>query len=293
MDIISLALAQIECLKGMEKLLLRSVLRDEADLQAMPLAGLSEILGRPVRSNEWQPSMMLARAHVQASIATARAWQVCALEQVGYPYLLAQITDPPFLLWFSGKPPEPDTLWCAVVGTRAPTESGRQAAYQLGFQCAAWHIGHLSGLAYGVDAASHGGAVAAGGVSMAVLPGGLDCLAPAGNAHLAQRIVSGGGFLCSEYGPGVKAAPWRFVARNRIIAGFAPVLVLCEAPEKSGALISARFALAENRDVLVHPVALEGSRSAGSREFVAQGARIFGSLGAIASEYGQFDRRVY
>jgi DNA processing protein len=285
-DLISLAITQAEHLGGVEKKLIRLAVRDEQELRTLSLADWENLIGRRIRSKAWNPDQALSRAEAYVRLAGARGWYHTELGDSRYPALLAQIHDPPFWLWWTGEPPSSISLWLAVVGTRSPSEDGRKAAYQLGKDCAGQRIGHVSGLAFGVDAASHAGAVAAGGRSLAVLPGGLNCVAPRGNLGLARQIVANGGWLVSESPPDMPAAPWRFVERNRIIAGLAPALVVVEAPEASGALISARYALDENRDVMVHACGLASNWGAGTRQLREEGAKIYQNMGGIAREYG-------
>jgi DNA processing protein len=130
----------------------------------------------------------------------------------------------------------------------------------------------VSGLARGIDGEAHRGALAVAGRTVAVLGCGVDRDYPAAHAELARAIVTGGGLVVSEYEPGVEPAPWRFPARNRIIAGLAGATVVVEARERSGALITADFALEDGREVLVVPGEITSALSAGANSLLRQGA---------------------
>ena len=129
----------------------------------------------------------------------------------------------------------------------------------------------VSGLARGIDGEAHRGALEAGGLTVAVLGCGIDRDYPAAHAELARRICQGG-LIVSEYEPGVEPAPWRFPARNRIIAGLTAVTVIVEARERSGALITADFALEDGREVLAVPGEITGTLSTGTNRLLRQGA---------------------
>ena len=193
---------------------------------------------------------------------------------VGYPPLLAQIPDPPPVFWVRGDAPL-DVLArpaVAVVGARACSGYGRSVARLLAGDAAAAGAVVVSGLARGIDGEAHRGALAAGGTTVAVLGCGVDRDYPAAHAELARAIVAAGGLMVSEYEPGVEPAPWRFPARNRIIAGLARATVVVEARERSGALITADFALEDGREVLAVPGEITCALSAGTNALLRVGA---------------------
>jgi len=190
-----------------------------------------------------------------------------------FPPLLAAIHDPPPGLFLRGAA-DPELLArpaMAVVGARACSAYGRQVARRLGRELAAAGLVVVSGMARGVDAEAHRGALEAGGVTVAVLGCGVDRDYPAAHATLAREIT-GRGLVVSEYGPGVEPAPWRFPARNRIIAGLCSATAVVEARERSGALITADFALEEGREVLAVPGEITAALSAGSNALLRLGA---------------------
>jgi DNA processing protein len=159
----------------------------------------------------------------------------------------------------------------AVVGARSCSAYGRSVARSLGRDLAAAGLVVVSGMARGIDGEAHRGALEAAGVTVAVLGCGIDRDYPAAHAELARRITERG-LVVSEYEPGVEPAPWRFPARNRIIAGLCAGTVVVEARERSGALITADFALEEGREVFAVPGEITSALSAGTNALIRLGA---------------------
>jgi DNA processing protein len=190
-----------------------------------------------------------------------------------FPPLLRAIHDPPAGLFLRGAA-DPNLLArpaVAVVGARACSAYGATVARMLGRELAGAGLVVVSGLARGVDGEAHRGALEGRGPTVAVLGCGVDCDYPAAHRRLAAEIAATG-LVVSEYGPGVQPAPWRFPARNRIVAGLAAATVVIEAREGSGALITADFALEEGREVLVVPGEITSALSAGSNGLLRLGA---------------------
>lgn len=193
-----------------------------------------------------------------------------------WPDLLHQLphqAQPP-QLWVEGEPIPTDALCVAIVGTRTCTSYGKEAAYDIAFELAKQKIVIVSGLAVGIDTVAHEAALDAGGRTIAVLGSGMDSsvLFPPQNRALAKRIAQSGGTVLSEYEPMLKATLWTFPQRNRIIAGIAKATVVIEAREKSGALITARFALEYNRDCFALPGSIFAETSRGAHWLLRQGA---------------------
>lgn len=209
-------------------------------------------------------------------------------DERGYPSQLARIPDPPPCLWLRGDAApallaEPAV---AIVGARACSGYGRSVARSLAGGVADAGAVVISGLARGVDGEAHRGALAVAGRTVAVLGCGVDRDYPAAHAELARSIVAGGGLVVSEYEPGVEPAPWRFPARNRIIAGLAAATVVVEARERSGALITADFALEDGREVLVVPGEITSALSAGANALLRQGATPVTSVADVLEAIG-------
>lgn len=293
MEEVALMLSQLERLDGTSKLKIYGMFPVAEDLCRLSWREVLYHTGieQKREAGEWDPRRLLAGAEAILARSQHQDWMATGLWEDGYPPLLKYLKDPPFLLWHRGSLPARERL-VSVVGTRRPDEDGRRAAWLLGHECALWRVGHVSGLAYGIDAAGHGGCIEGRGASAAVLPAGLDQISPRGNAWMAGKILDLGGCLVSEYPPGVPAAPWRYIARNRIIAGLALVTVVVQAPEKSGALITAQFALDEGRDVMVHRTGTLGPCAGGTRNLVASGAPVFSTLEEVVDGNGWTDRRL-
>jgi DNA processing protein len=203
------------------------------------------------------------------------------------PELLRQIHDPPQALFLRGAG-EAEVLArpaVAIVGARACSAYGAQVARMLGRELAAAGLVVVSGLARGVDGEAHRGVLDAGGVTVAVLGCGIDRDYPAAHAELARRICDRG-LVVSEYEPGVEPAPWRFPARNRIIAGLAAATVIVEARERSGALITADFALEDGREVFAVPGEITGTLSTGTNRLLRQGATPLTSTEDVLELFG-------
>ena len=184
--------------------------------------------------------------------------------------LLVGVSDAPSELWVRGK--APDIPGVAIVGTRRCTEYGRSIARNLGHAVATagWPV--ISGLARGIDAAAHLGTLDGGGAGFAVLGSGVDVIYPAENLTLAARLVDNGGGIISEYPPGTPPAPFRFPARNRLIAGLSGVVIVIEAAVTGGALITARLALEQGKDVLAVPGDITRATSEGCNLLIRDGA---------------------
>jgi DNA processing protein len=204
-----------------------------------------------------------------------------------FPSLLRAIHDPPTGLFLRGSS-EPEVLSrpaVAIVGARASSGYGASVARSLGRELAAAGLVIVSGLARGIDAEAHRGALDAGGTTVAVLGCGIDRDYPAAHSELACR-VGDAGLIVSEYAPGVEPAPWRFPARNRIVAGLGAVTVVVEARERSGALITADLALEEGREVFAVPGEITSSLSAGTNGLLKLGAAPLTAAGDVLASFG-------
>jgi DNA processing protein len=190
-----------------------------------------------------------------------------------FPARLRAIFDPPPSLYLrgAGDPLVLARRAVAVVGARSCSPYGAQVARMLGRELARAGLVVVSGLARGIDGEAHRGALEANGLTVAVLGCGIDRDYPASNAQLSRRIEESG-LVVSEYEPGVEPAPWRFPARNRIIAGLCEAVVVVEARERSGALITADFALEEGREVFAVPGEITSALSAGTNGLLKLGA---------------------
>ena len=193
-----------------------------------------------------------------------------------WPQLLSETPDKaqPQRLYIEGSLPPSDALIVGVVGTRRPTSYGRDVAHEIAFTLASHGIVVASGLAIGIDATAHRAALEAGTPTVAILGSGISrsVLYPPQNRDLADKIIAAGGAIISEYEPDARPEIWTFPARNRIIAGIAHAVIVVEAGEKSGALITARFATEYGRDVFAIPGAITSDASRGTNALIKQGA---------------------
>jgi len=206
-------------------------------------------------------------------LLAARGLRFVGRSEPAFPPLLRAIHDPPAGLFVRGTA-GPELLArraVAIVGARSCTGYGGSVARTLGRELAAAGLVVVSGLARGVDGEAHRGALEASGATLAVLGCGIDRDYPAAHRDLAARIACDG-LVVSEYAPGVAPAPWRFPARNRLVAGLCCATIVVEARERSGALITADLALEEGRDVFAVPGEITSTLSAGSNALLRLGA---------------------
>ena len=206
-----------------------------------------------------------------------------------YPALLGAIPAPP-PLFVRGELVDDDTLALAIVGSRRPTPYGLAVAERLASDLAARGVTIVSGLARGIDAAAHRGALAAGGRTIAVLGCGLDVVYPPENVALA-RTIEAHGAVVSQFAAGVPALPGHFPARNRTLAGLALGVVVVEAAEKSGALITAGFAGDLGRETFAVPGRITSPSSAGANRLIQDGAKLVTCWQDIVSELPEQWRR--
>jgi DNA processing protein len=202
-----------------------------------------------------------------------------------YPQLLAQISDPPKCLWTRGDRSALRPVAVAVIGARAASQEGLIAAGEIACDLARAGIVVVSGLARGIDSAAHVGALDGGGKTIAVLGTGIDRVYPAENDLLAERIAANG-LLMTEFPPGTHPEDWHFPRRNRIISGLSKAVVVVEAKEKSGSLITARLAADQGRDVMAVPGTIVGGRNRGANALLRDGAKLVESAVDILQELG-------
>jgi DNA processing protein len=200
-----------------------------------------------------------------------------------YPDRLRHIPDPPIVLWTRGDPAVLARPAVAVVGSRAATPAALAIARRLGRELADAGLVVVSGMARGVDGAAHQGALDSGGATVAVLGSGPDVAYPREHGELAARIAASGAVV-SEFVPGTPPRPGHFPLRNRIISGLSEGVVVVEASEKSGSLITARAALEQGREVMAVPGNVLSGRSRGCHSLIRDGARIVEAVGDILEQ---------
>lgn len=199
---------------------------------------------------------------------------VLSMDDALYPRRLKEIYDPPVILYVRGDAELLNKPGIAMVGTRHPTPYGSGMAERLANDLAAQGIVIISGMARGVDTASHRGAVSAKGKTVAVFGTGVDVIYPKENSRLSEQILATGGALVSEFALGTFAAPQNFPIRNRILSGMSVGVLVVEAAEYSGTRITARLALEQNRDVFAVPGNVTNKNSWGPNTLIKQGAKL-------------------
>ncbi|HEY0444598.1 MAG TPA: DNA-processing protein DprA [Candidatus Limnocylindrales bacterium] len=231
----------------------------------------------------------VAMAPDQALTTVARTGlEILTVEDPAYPARLRAIELPPHVLYLRGDAAALASQHAvAIVGTRRPSEAGRLVASRIAGALSAVGVVVVSGLAVGIDGAAHAAVVARGGVTVAVLGGGHDRLFPVAHARLAEAIIAAGGALISELPPNSRAARGTFPRRNRVISGLSGATVVVEAGARSGALITASWALEQGRDCFIVPGSIDSPTSAGClaflREFPGQ-ARIVSGIPQLIAD---------
>lgn len=202
-----------------------------------------------------------------------------------YPALLREIPDPPLVLYTIGRPELFAKPCVAVVGARRCSRSGASHAHRLAREIAALGMVVVSGLALGIDGSAHRGALETG-LTAAVLGAGLARIYPRTHQRLAQDIVEAGGVLMSEYPPTQPAYPSQFPERNRLISGLVRAVLVVEAGEHSGSLITARMALEQGRDVMAVPGSISNPAARGCHRLIREGAALVESVADVAAALG-------
>jgi DNA processing protein len=226
-----------------------------------------------------------ARGERALTDASALGIDVIAWNDPAYPAPLATIADPPPVLWCRGKRAALERPAVAIVGSRAGSPYALAVAERLAFDLASRGVAIVSGLARGVDSAAHRGTLAAGGVTIAALGCGADIVYPSEHKALAAEVAFDGA-LVTELAPRTPPRVHFFPRRNRIISGLARAIVVIEAGEKSGSLITARCALEQGRDVLAVPGSVLNGRNRGGHALIRDGAKIVESADDILEELG-------
>lgn len=199
---------------------------------------------------------------------------IITIEDNEYPKMLKEIYDPPISLYIKGNKNILNNKSVGIVGCRDATEYGIKAAKYFAYNLGKENLNIVSGLAKGIDSYSHIGAVCAKAKTVAIVGSGLDITYPKENEYLSKKIVETGGCIISEYPIGTKPNKMNFPARNRIISGLSKAIIVIEAKEKSGTLITVDFALEQGRDIYVVPGNINSINSVGTNELIKQGVKI-------------------
>lgn len=251
--------------------------------------GLKEASIQAIKTPDWagveQDLAWLAQANHHAIVLSAAE----------YPPQLKEISDPPPVLFVYGDPDLLAKPQVAVVGSRNPSVLGTETAFNFAKDLAEHGYIITSGLALGIDAAGHRGALKSGRPTIAVAGTGLDRVYPARHKDLATQIVNNGA-LVSEFPPGTTAKASHFPRRNRVISGLSQGLLVVEAAIQSGSLITARLALEQNREVFAIPGSIHNPRAKGCNALIREGAKLVETTGHIIEEltpYFQQDEKIF
>ena len=240
-----------------------------ASLTELEATGIQAVSAQSVATGK---SAELAREELARAAAAGAT--VISMDDPSYPPRLKEIYDPPLVLYVRGSVDVLTKPGIAMVGTRHPTPYGSGMAERLACDLAAHGLVIISGMARGVDTASHRGAIAAKGKTLAVFGTGVDVIYPKENSRLSEQILALGGALISEFPLGTFAAPQNFPIRNRILSGMSVGVLVVEAAEYSGTRITARCALEQNRDVFAVPGNVTNKNSWGPNTLIKQGAKL-------------------
>lgn len=214
-----------------------------------------------------------------------KAIRFISIENDDFPYKLRMLSDAPYGIYVKGKLPGNDERVIAMVGARMCTPYGKSIAEELAYALGECGISVISGMARGIDAYSHKGCLNAEGVTYAVLAGGNDVIYPPEHRELYHEILKKGGIF-SEYPPGTEPLKGMFPLRNRLISAFSDGVILVEAKERSGSLITADFALEQGKDIFVVPGRIGDPLSAGCNGYIKQGADIIESIPKFIRQLG-------
>jgi DNA processing protein len=226
----------------------------------------------------------LKEAEKELEAAAKAQCQLLTFASDDFPPLLKQISDPPLVLYVRGEAKVLSQHAVAIVGTRRPTAYGSQVAHRLAHDLAERQLVVVSGMARGVDSAAHHGALEAKGKTVAVFGSGADVIYPRENRRLAEKIMETGAVI-SEFPLGTAPTPENFPIRNRIISGLSLGVMVVEAAEYSGSLITARLALEQNREVFAVPGNITSAQSFGPNHLIKQGAKLVDQWVDVVEEF--------
>ncbi len=280
-----LALQRVPGLGTSKAVALFEELQDITQLFCMPR---SDLLSLGLAENSLDAILKPSWKEIEADLRWVESpgCSVISFEDAAYPALLRQIAAPPTVLFLQGNNHLLQQPQLAIVGSRNPTASGLELAQQFAKYLAQAGLVITSGLALGIDGASHRGALAAKGKTIAVLGSGLNNIYPAAHQKLSEEIMAQQGLLLSEFTPATKVRPEHFPRRNRIISGLSMGVLVVEAALKSGSLITARLAMEQGREVFAIPGSINNPVAKGCHALLKQGAKLVEMAQDILEELG-------
>ena len=242
-ELLALAVNRVPFLRPLEKFRVMALFPRTDRFVALRRNDMEQILKRRFDDPGLPADYYLEAAERDRKGLTRGRFQCTFYWDSAVPPQLREVYDPPLVLYHRGDWPDWSEPLVAIVGTRHPTGQARECSYALAFDLGRRGLNSVSGLARGIDAEAHRGSCDAGAKSLAVLGNGVDILFTGSSAKVGRRLLASGGVLLSEYSPGVPPLARNFPARNRIISGLARTTVVVQAPLRSGALITADYAL--------------------------------------------------
>jgi DNA processing protein len=248
--LLELIIIMLPGLRLAERLSLLQTFDREEEIIVQSKWDIEEIINRRI-DHSWDMGGIIAKAQCAAAVCRTRSIEWVSWNDTAYPPLLREMYDPPTVIFYRGSLPNPEKPLLGMVGTRRPSPQAASQAYAIAFGTGQAGVSVVSGLALGIDAMSHRGNLLGIAPGYAVLGSGLDEIYPSANRPLAKRILDSGGALISEYPPGTPAYKQNFPARNRIISALSRSVLVVEAPQKSGSLLTAGFALEQGRELWV------------------------------------------
>ena len=253
---------------------------------SLTVTSISLAVKRVFPRAKWNSSEALKKVRLSQKLMQIQKIKSTCILDSDFPPMLRLIPDPPFMLFYRGNLEILNKKCVSVVGTRRATPQALRAATDFSKASCDDGLCVVSGLAFGIDAASHKGALLSKNpATCAVLPSGIDMITPFSHTRLAAKILESGGLVMSEYLPGTPSVPFRYVQRNRIVAALSPATVVIQAPKGSGAMITADLALGYNREVFFHGQCfskealavsqmLSAKKGTAPQDFVDEGAKI-------------------
>jgi DNA processing protein len=284
--IIDLAISRISGISLREKVLLSNKLDLQIDFSMLSKKDIESYLGRLIKNPFPSMESIYNEAVQIAETAEHRGVSWVSYSEENYPPLLREVIDAPLVIFYRGILPNPEQMLVGMVGTRKPSAPAMAQSYDFAKALGEAGVPVVSGLALGIDVMCHRGNIEGGAPTIAVLGSGADMIYPIANRTIAARILDHGGCIMSEYAPGTKPMRYNFPARNRIISGLSRALIVMEAPEKSGALITAQFALEQGRDIWAASSGLSEQNGKGTMKLHEDGAQMLSNIEDLFCEYG-------
>lgn len=277
-------------INGLGPIKLKKIIEGFASLEEAWQAGPPELIARGFSESE-ADKIITEKSSInpdqELEQLTKEQIEIIDYKEIGYPKLLKEIYDPPPLLFFRGKIDALNNNCLAVIGARKHSDYGRRAIEKIIPTLAQNKITIISGLALGIDAVAHQTAIDAGGLTVGVLGSDLlwNNIGPKNNFQLAKSIIDTGGCLISEYPPGTQTNKSNFPRRNRLVSGLSKGILVIEAGENSGTLITANYALEQNREVFAVPGNIFAESCQGTNNLIKRGAKLTTSAEDIINEF--------